>query len=48
VAVARPDLEVFADQADAVKRGEYAQTVTRAVQIADLEYDYVAGGILLR
>lgn len=35
-------------QDEATKRGDYIQTVTRAASIVGLEYDYVAGPVLLR
>lgn len=41
-------VEVFPDHDGAVKRAQYIQTVTRAAPIVGLEYDYVAGGVLVR
>ena len=42
-------IEVYADRAGAVKRGEYIQTMTQAMQgLAGREYDYVTGGVLVR
>lgn len=41
-------VEVYADHDGAVRRARYIQTVTQAMPIAGVEYDYVAGGIVLR
>jgi hypothetical protein len=41
-------VEVFTSQDEAIKRGDYIQTVTRAAPIVGLEYDYVAGPVVLR
>lgn len=41
-------VEVFDNASDAMARGAYIQTVTRGMQILGSEYDFIAGGVLLR
>lgn len=41
-------IEVFTDPADAVKRGSFIQTIDQNIRIFGQEYDYAAGGVLLR
>jgi hypothetical protein len=41
-------VEVFADQAGAVRRARYIQALVQAAPVLGAEYDYVAGGVLLR
>lgn len=41
-------VEVFTNQDDAIKRGDYIQTLTRGAPILGLEYDYIAGPVILR
>jgi hypothetical protein len=41
-------VEVFDNASDAMTRGVYIETVTQGMQILGSEYDYIAGGVLLR
>ncbi|MFL6053661.1 MAG: hypothetical protein ACJ72W_12215 [Actinoallomurus sp.] len=41
-------VEVFDNASDALARGQYIERVMREIQVLGQEYDYLAGGILLR